>query len=151
MITRPPCFRAATAAAMSAAFSTAARYTARTPAVLLLGLAELVDELVGVAPDGLVEAQLLVVVGWVTQHVALALVDEAGVCHLLLHGGWIDAVQGVGVAQPRARLGDVIDNQERPAGFQRPEYRPVQDHGIDLAHEFVRIVMVVLDGEDEVH
>src|SRR5437660_300520 len=103
-MTRPPCCRAAAALAMSAALSTAAGYTAGPAAVLLLGLAGLVDELVGVAADRLVEDDLLVVVGGVAQHVALAFEDKARIGHLLLDDRRVDAVQGVAVA--RARNGD---------------------------------------------
>src|SRR5437899_8556120 len=150
-MTRPPCCRAAAALAMSAALSTAAGYTAGPAAVLLLGLAELVDELVGVAADRLVEDDLLVVVGGVAQHVALAFEDKARIGHLLLDDRRVDAVQGVGVAQARSGLGHVVDDQEDAAGLQRLVDRPVEDHRVDLAHELVRIVVIILDREHQVY
>src|SRR6476619_6180173 len=63
---------------------------------LLLRLAELVRELVGVSADGVVEHDLLVVVLGNAQHVALAHVFEPGRLDLFLHERRIDAVQRVG-------------------------------------------------------
>src|SRR4051812_10881665 len=125
-MTSPPALRAAAAWAIwDDCGSTAAGYTAEAPAVLLLGLAELVDELVGVAADRLVEHHLLVVVGRIAQHIALALVDEARRSHLLADDRRVDAVQGVGVAHARARVGHMVDDQEHAAGLQRLVDRPV--------------------------
>src|ERR1700754_3166706 len=108
-MTRPPARRAAAALAIWALWSsTAAGYTAGSPRVLLR-LAGLVDELVGVPADGLVEEHLLVVVGRVAQDIALALEHEARGSHLLLDDRGVDPVQGIGVAHAGARLGDVVD------------------------------------------
>src|SRR5262249_14429159 len=104
---------------MSGPSVTAAGYTAAAWPSLPLRLSEAIDDLVGVAADRLVEHHLLVVVGRIAQHLALALEDEAGVGHLLLDDGRVDPVQGVGVAHARAGLGDVVDDQEHAARLQR--------------------------------
>ncbi len=59
-------------------------------------------------------------------------------------------MQGVGVAHAGAGLGRVVDDDEHPARPQRPVDFAVQHRRVDVAHEFVRIVVVVLRCEDHV-
>src|SRR4051794_27697862 len=68
----------------------------------LARLFELVDELVGLAADRLVEHDDGVIVRRVGEQLALADKGEARGRHLLFHDRRIDAVERVGIAQPRS-------------------------------------------------
>src|SRR6478736_1396254 len=69
----------------------------RTHSALPRRLAELVDELVGLAADRRVKDAQLAGVGRVPQHAAFAFEDEAGGGDLALDRLGVDAVQGLGV------------------------------------------------------
>src|SRR5579859_1448051 len=108
------------------------------------GLAETIDELVGVTTDRLVEHLDVVRIGRVAQHVALAVEHETGRLYLLLHDGRVDAMQRVGITHAGTRLRHMVHHHEQATGLERVEYLLVERHRIDAAHELVRVVVVVL-------
>ena len=60
-------------------------------------------------------------------------------------------MQRVGIAQAGTRFGDMVDDDEDAAGFQRGEHCLVQHRRIGRTHEGIGIVVVVLRGEHHVH
>src|SRR5690606_30587335 len=92
-------------------------------------LAEAIDELVGLAPDRLVEDVQAVVVGGVGDGRALAVKDEAGGLDLLAKLGALDAVQGLDHGVGGAGRGLVVDDDIEAAGLQR-----LEDVGVHLGH-----------------
>src|SRR5690606_8305969 len=111
-----------------------------------VGFAELVDELVGVPAHRRIEHLQRAVVVRVAQHLAGADELETGGLDLLAHQQRIDAVQGIGVAQPGTVLGAVVDDDVDTARLQRLEHRLVEHGRVGRAHEVERIVAVVLRG-----
>ncbi len=91
------------------------------------------------------------IVGRIAQQPAFAREPEARRQHLPLDDRRVDPVQGVGVAHARAQLGRMVDNDIEAATLQRPPDRLVEHGRIDPAHELVRIVVIVLGGENHVH
>src|ERR1700761_2256453 len=115
------------------------------------GLAEPIDKLVGMAAYGFVEYLQRVLVVRVPQHIAFAIEDEAGRFDLLLHDSRIDAMQGVGILQAGTIRCDVIDDHKQATGLERSKDLLVELRQIDLTHECIGIVVVVLRGEYQVN
>uniref|UniRef100_A0A0N5A4J2 LigA n=1 Tax=Parastrongyloides trichosuri TaxID=131310 RepID=A0A0N5A4J2_PARTI len=107
------------------------------------------DELVGLAPDRLVEDVQAVVVGRVGDGRALAVEDEAGGLDLLAKLGALDAVQGLDHGVGGAGRGLVVDDDIEAAGLQR-----LKDVGVHLGHIHAETgdveVVIFLAHEDQI-
>src|SRR5215467_6765873 len=86
---------------------------------LLQRLAEFVHELIRTAANRGIEHVGLTVVRRIAQHAALADVYEPGRDYLLLDGRFVDAMHGVGIAQPRSELGGMVDDDVDAARLER--------------------------------
>src|SRR6185312_14070733 len=113
--------------------------------------AEAVDELVGMAADRRIEDLELVCILWIAKHVAFAVKHEAGRLDLLAHDCGIDAVQRGGVLHATAHRRGVVDDHEQATRLERRERLAIELGRIYVAEEIIRIVVVILRGEHQVH
>lgn len=99
--------------------------------------------------NGIKNGSLVIIVG-ISKRVGLRFENESSRFDLTFHADRINAVQCVGVPQPRAGFGYMIDDEKSPPRFQGIEERSVKRRHVRRSQKGIVQIVVILRRPNEI-